>query len=209
MKKTSPVFVCAAALTVLLSGCVSETVKSTRGELPQKEYAPIVGHNAVLELSGEREFPAGLPCKLTFILQNKGKKEIKISEWHKFEPDNVRVYCQPWLPGNDEPEKDAWIEIELIEQQPSLRHPAVIAPGNSVMIEKGLPFVEKLFVSEGSERRFFIKGELNLQSLKIESPVAAIVVRRPTNSELQNPRDDKADDPWHDIRNAVPARVVK
>ncbi len=54
-------------------------------------------------------------------------------------------------------------------------------PNNEVQIEKELPFVDSLVVSPDGERRYFIKAELNLKSVKVESPLAAVAIRSPEN----------------------------
>jgi hypothetical protein len=105
------------------------------------------------------------------------KKNIRIVEWFSNEPDNVIVYCQPWLTGMTEPDELAWTELSFDVRRPPIRYPLELMPGNQVLVTKELPFVDKLAISPGAERRFFIKAKLNLQSVSATSPVSVLIVR--------------------------------
>ena len=198
-------------LTLLLAaGCVSETAKpkAALGTRPRESYRPITRHRARLELVGSRQLVAGLPASVTFSLTNGGTEALKVPEWYSYEPDNVLVYCQPWLPGTTAPDESAWIELSFDPRRPPVRYPLELLPGNRVSVTKELPFIEKLVVSPGAERRYFIKGELTLKSLKLSTPVAAIAVRAPTAEELRRKPKDPKEREMEELRNAAPARKV-
>jgi len=212
MKRFPPLCLRTAAALLLIAvagGCVVEgTSKTALGTVPKESYPPILHHRARLELSGSRQLVAGLPGTLTFTLTNGGNEPLKVPEWYSHEPDNVLVYCQPWLPGTTAPDESAWIELSFDPRRPPVRYPLELLPGNRVSVTKELPFIEKLVVSPGAERRYFIKGELTLKSLKLSTPVAAIAVRAPTAEELRRKPKDPKEREMEELRNAAPARKV-
>ena len=83
-----------------------------------------------------------------------------------------------------------------------------LLPGNRVSVTKELPFIEKLTVSPGAERRYFVKGELNLKSLRLSTPVAAIAVRAATPEELRRKPKDAKEQEIEQLRRATPARKM-
>lgn len=203
----------AAALVlslILAAGCVSETrkTKTALGTVPKETYPEIRRHRARLELVGSRQFAAGLPAALTFTLTNGSAETLKVPEWYSYEPDNVVVFCQPWFPGTNAPDESAWIELSFDPRQPPVRYPLELLPGNRVSITKELPFVEKLVVSPGAERRYFVKGELTLKSLRLSTPVAAIAVRAATPEELRRKPKDSKEKEIEELRKAAPARKI-
>jgi len=195
-------------LCLAASGCVSETSKTALGKLPKDEYPPILRHRARLELAGRRELIAGLPGSLTFTLTNGGTETLKIPEWFSHEADNVIVYCQPWFPGTDAPDENGWIALSFDLHKPPVRYPLELLPGNRVSVTKELPFIEKLTVSPGAERRYFVKGELTLKSLRLATPVAAIAVRPATPEELRRAKRNSEESEMEKLRNAPPARRI-
>ena len=212
MKRFPPLCLRTAAALLLIAvagGCVVEgTSKTALGTVPKESYPPILHHRARLELSGSRQLVAGLPGTLTFTLTNGGNEPLKVPEWYSHEPDNVLVYCQPWLPGTNAPDEDGWIALTFDPHQPPVRYPLDLLPGNRVSVTKELPFIEKLTVSPGAERRYFVKGELNLKSLRISTPVAAIAVRAATEEELRRKPKDSKEREIEELRRATPARKV-
>ncbi len=145
-------------------------------ELP--EYPPLEHYELELTLP-QRLIYVGDGGKLNFKLTNVGKEPVRIIEWYSNESDNVLVYCQPWLPGQDAPDEEMWIALTFDINHPAPRYALELKPGNSVLVEKVLPFIDKLHIEPGSERRFFLKAELNLESVKVQSPLMGIRVRRP------------------------------
>ena len=120
---------------------------------------------------------AGKSASLIFALRNFGSKEIKIQEWYKEEPDNIIMYIQPYLPGMKAPDPDAWIEInDVNETKQRFHYPLSLMPDNQVMVTKKLPFISKIRISPGKERRFFLKAKLNLKSVDLSSDVIVIKV---------------------------------
>lgn len=165
---------------LLCAGCV-EKVESTKklgfGFQDQGFYPRLKGYNLSLELSpGTRRFRAGYPAELTFILQNRGKKEVKIPEWFKFDPNNLRVMCQVWLPGTDKPSPTMWLDLSAPVKRPIWRYPLTIPPGEKVFVSTNLDFISNLVVPAGSERRFFVRAALNLKSVDVTAPMAYISV---------------------------------
>ena len=108
---------------------------------------------------------------------NRDLESLKVIEWYSNEPDNLVLYCQPWTTGMEGPDEAAWTELSFDVKMPPIRYPLELMPGNQVLVTKELPFVDKLAISPGAERRFFVRAKLNLKSVSAESPVSVIVVR--------------------------------
>lgn len=189
--KLSHCFLLAAAGIVLMqtAGCVREVEKREElgvgvvAELP--EYPQLARYKLSLQLVGSRTLTAGRPGRVTFSLRNTDDRPLRLVEWYANEPDNLLIYCQPWLPGTTEPDEGLWIPLSFDVKRPATRYPLEIVPGNNVLVTKELPFVEKLVVSPEGERRYFIKAMLNLHSVSAESPVAAIAVESPQRAALR------------------------
>ena len=166
---------------IAAAGCVRTEAKAKRalGVDPKPSYPKLTGYRLELKLVSPRVMYCGGSGKVTFSLRNGGKKSIRLDEWFSNEPDNVVVYCQPWLTGMTGPDDAGWIELSFDPQLPPVRYPLELMPGNRVFVTKELPFISKLAVSPGAERRFFIRAKLNLQSVDVETPVTSIIVRNP------------------------------
>ena len=166
--------------SVLENGCVKEVTeqKWQKGIAEMPEYPPLVDYKLTLNLVSKRELIVGEGGRLMFALKNIDKKPIRLVEWYVNEAYNVQVYCQPWLPEMTGPDPNMWIPIRMeIDPKQTGRFPLDLMPDNEVQIEKELPFVDSLVVSPNGERRFFVKAELNLKSVRVESPLAAVAVR--------------------------------
>lgn len=172
-----------AALLMLAAGCASGgaskhgQAKRAMGIAPRAEYQRLEGYHLTLRLTGPRVLRCGEGGKITFALRNAGKESLRVLEWYSNEPDNLILYCQPWLTGMNGPDESAWTELSFDVKMPPIRYPLELMPGNQVLVTKELPFVDKLAISPGAERRFFVRAKLNLNSVSAESPVAVIVVR--------------------------------
>ena len=171
----------AAAVAVGVAGCTSveEGRKSKRamGILPQENYAKLTDYKLELRTDGRKILRVGEGGEVTFALRNVDKKNIRIVEWFSNESDNIIVYCQPWLTGMTEPDEQGWTELSFDVRRPPIRYPLELMPGNQVLVTKELPFVDKMAISPGAERRFFLKAKLNLQSVSVVSPVSVLIVR--------------------------------
>lgn len=170
------------ALTVLFfAGCVKQEVEYTKkwgfGFKDKGNYPKLKNYDLTLELSpGAREFAAGSPGELVFILRNRGKKQVRIPEWHKFDPNNLSVQCQIWLPGTKGPEPDMWLDISQPVKRPIWRYPVTIPPGGSLFVSTRLDFPANLVITPGTQRRYFIKAKLNLKSVDVAAPVTYISI---------------------------------
>ncbi len=182
-KRMKTGYITAALMLALLgTGCVREVTEQPWGkgiaELP--EYPPLADYKLSLNLISKRELITGEGGRLMFALKNIDNKPIRLVEWYVNEPYNVQVYCQPWFPGMNGPDPNVWLPIRMeIDPKQTGRFPLDLMPNNEVQIEKELPFVDSLVVSPNGERRYFIKAELNLKSVKVESPLAAVAIRSP------------------------------
>ena len=179
MKRSDIFLLLAGVLTVMAAGCVNihpEPPKSAIGTLPKEHYAPIERYRLELAVGGNRQMVAGRPGRLTFILTNTDTETLRLPEWYSYESDNVLVFCQPWLPGTNVPDEDNWTPLTFDLNKPPVRYPLELFPGNRVTVTKQLDFIRNLVVSPGAERRYFVKGVLNLKSVQVSSPVAAIAV---------------------------------
>lgn len=166
-------------LSLITAGCVREvrSKKLMTGTFSQNtDKRPIRGNGLKLRVATERSFIAGQKAIITFILVNRGHEVVKIPEWFTHETDNLLVHCQIWLPNTDKPDEQSWIPLSFDFQQPVTHQTLELAPGAMVLISKELPFVEKLRISPNAERRYFVKGELTLKSLRLTSETVPIVI---------------------------------
>ena len=171
-----------AMSALLAAGCASGASKHgpskrAMGIAPRAEYPALSGYSVTLRQAGSRVLTCGEGGKLTFALRNTGRESLRLIEWYSNEPDNIVLYCQPWMTGMDGPDEAAWTELSFDVKMPPIRYPLELMPGNQVLVTKELPFVDKLAISPGAERRFFVRAKLNLKSISAESPVAVVIVR--------------------------------
>lgn len=186
-----------AAVTVAgVAGCASSGTperkpKRAMGTLPQESYAKLTDYKLALRTDSRKILHVGEGGEITFTLRNLDRKSIRIDEWYSNESDNVIVYCQPWLTGMTVPDEQAWTELSFDVQRPPIRYPLELMNGNQVLVTKELPFVDKLAITPGSERRFFIKAKLNLQSVSVTSPVSVLIVRPGSGKKAVPPASGK------------------
>ncbi len=160
------------ALPVLfLAGCVSETVKQKNigGVLPQADYKPLKDYQLELKLVSPVVLPGGCETFVTYSLQNTGKNTICINDWFTVAEANLKLFCQPWTPDMAEPNPQNWIPLGPDYSERIVRYPMELNPGNLVTIRRKLSFAEFLDVKPGTERRYFIRAELNLKTVKASS----------------------------------------
>ena len=178
MRKITIMFLAAAVMSVI-GGCSSsgKEEKLAMGTAPQARYEPLQSYRLALRAEPRHVVYAGEPATLTYTLRNLDKESLRIDEWFSNESDNVTVYCQPWFTGMSAPDENAWTELSFDLHRPAWRYPLELMPGNQVLVTKELPFVAKMAVAPGTERRFFLRGKLNLQSVSVTSPVSVLIVR--------------------------------
>ena len=172
--------ICAAGAAAVLTGCVREVEskeqKFVAGSLPLPEYAPLERYKLGINLEGDREYVAGGDSTLHFTITNLDTEPVRIPEWYMNEPDNLLLYCQPWFPGQEEPDENLWVPIEIETKKPDFRFPLELSPESKVFIDRDLRILRALKLTPEGERRFFIKVKLNLKSVDVESPVFGISV---------------------------------
>ena len=175
------------------AGCVRTETKAKRalGVEPKESYPKLTGYQLDLKMVSPRVMYCGSKGEVTFSLRNAGKKAIRLDEWFSNEPDNIVVYCQPWLTGMTGPDDAGWVELSFDPKLPPVRYPLDLLPGNRVFVTKELPFVSKLAVSPGAERRFFIRARLNLSSVDVQTDTNFIIVRNPPPKKKQADASDK------------------
>ena len=142
-----------------------------------KEYKKITAADLYLNLVSKPLLSAGGSGELVFALRNAGTKRVNIPEWLRNEPENVKLFVQPFLPGMNEPAPDSWIELVDPVQQPVIHSPLILMPDNQVMVSKKLEFVSKMRIAPGMERRFFLKAQINLKSLDTESETVVLRIQ--------------------------------
>lgn len=187
--------ICMVATSFLFYGCVERKVlttsKLTLGAKEQKDYTPLIGGKLKLELCGDRILYPGRGGKISFKLTNVDNKAINIPEWYVNEPYNITVFCQIWLPNQRDPDETMWIPIEPEIKHPVNRYPLQLPPGAFVVIETKLPFIDKLSISPGAERRYFVKAQLNLKSAQAVCYPSSFSVRRWQPPKKEAPRSNR------------------
>ena len=192
MRRSFWMMLLAAATAVGVVGCASSATperktKRAMGTLPQENYAPLTDYKLMLRTDSRKTLRVGEGGEITYALRNLDKKTVRIVEWFSHEPDNVIVYCQPWLTGMTVPDENAWIPLDFDLHRPPVRYPLELMPGNQVLVTKRLDFVDKLAITPGSERRYFIKAKLNLRSVSVTSPISVLIVL-PGSGKSAKPR---------------------
>ena len=181
----------AAALSLfLLSGCMRKEV-STKVAIGvphgQKTYKPIKNPTLSLKMLGKPIRYAGEKAIFTFSLSNTGNRAVEIPEWFSYEPDNLVLYVQPRTTDMSAPIEEYWIKLDFDPRKPVFHYPLTLMPSNQVLISKELPVIEKLQLPPHTERRFFIKAELALTSVKLSSEVVELrVLPNPVVSDKNN-----------------------
>ena len=182
---------------VFCAGCVQQEVEYTKkwgfGFKDKVNYPKHKDYDLTLELSsGTRKFKAGYPAELTFILCNRGKKALRIPEWYKFDPNNLKIQCQVWLPGTQKPDPSMWLDVSIPVKRPVWRYPVTLKPGERIFVSSRLDFISNLIVTPGTERRFFVKGSLNLKSVDVSAPESYITILPGKRPEKPQKSDKKA-----------------
>ncbi len=173
---------CAVLLPLLFSGCVQSKVEKMEGHMgfvDRQSFPEVKGAKLELAVSGNPELISGRDRKVTFILKNLSDSPLNIPEWFSNEPDNIEISCQIWFPNQLAPEPDRWITYPVVPKRPIMRYPLRIGAKMFVSVDVPLEFLNHLIVKPGTERRYFIKARLNLNSVKAESKVSAITIRPP------------------------------
>ncbi|MDD3886099.1 MAG: hypothetical protein PHI35_04450 [Victivallaceae bacterium] len=163
-----------AVIALIGAGCATSDKPKKAKTIPV--FEPLAEYTLSLRLVGGTVQPAGGDGVITFSLKNTGAKTVTIEEWHLIEPENIRVYCQLWRPDMTEPDADSWIELQQKIKEPVTHVKLELDPGNQVFVGRRLPFISKIKVEPGFELRYFVKAELNLKSVSLASPVAAVYV---------------------------------
>ena len=158
---------------LFLAGCASDP------ETKVYTFAPVPAEHLVFGPAGSLVMEAGKPGELTLALRNQGQDKVYIPEWRINEPDNVKLYCQPRPPQMEAPDEDLWIEMDDPVRTPEYRYRLELYPRNQVLVKRTLEFVENLVLRPGTERRYFVKAELNLTSLPLKTEVFEISVIPP------------------------------
>ena len=177
MKK---IYILSALLVLLSAGCVQSKVEKMEGHLgsvDRQSFPKVQGAKLELAVSGTPELIAGRDKKVTFILKNLSNTPINIPEWFSHEPDNIEISCQIWFPKQHAPAEDRWLTYPVVPKRPVMRYPLRLGGKMFVSIDVPLGFLEHLVVAPGTERRYFIKAKLNLNSVSAESKVSAITVK--------------------------------
>ena len=163
----------------MLSGCVRKesTPKMAIGVPHGKmQYKPIKNPTLSLKMLGKPIRYAGEKAIFTFALSNTGNRVMEIPEWFSYEPDNLVLYVQPRTTDMIAPKEEYWIKLDFDPRKPVFHYPLILMPSNQVMISKELPVIEKLQLPPHTERRFFMKAELALTSVKLASEVVELRV---------------------------------
>ena len=158
-------------------GCVRTTSGRTQVvDRTYEKYPELANYSLQLAPVGRREMISGIANELTFRLTNQGVNQIRIADWYAVDTDNIILYWQNWRPGTNDPNPGAWQEIRPDTRVGDNRFPLDLKPGVSADVTMPLPFLDDIVVTPGHERRFWIQAKLNLQSVRAESKIFAIVL---------------------------------
>ena len=174
MKKFKFWFLPVAAVSLLLAGCVTEQPRrKVAMGIPhgKVKYSKVSPDGLELRVFGKTTVRAGRPAELTFALANHSSRTVRIAEWYSYEPDNILILVQPCLSGMIEPDPEKWIPLDFEFKRPVFHYPITLMPGNQVLVTKEAGFIEKLVISPGDERRFFVRAVLTLESLNLASNI--------------------------------------
>ncbi len=192
----------------LASGCASDNdIEKNKPKLafaPKEYYKPAENYKVEFSLL-KQDFVAGKPAVLVVGLKNVGTTPIRMDDWRIKNGNNIKLFIQNWPPGVEKPvetqsitvdgktfDAPAWVSVnETIDPQNDWRYPQELHPGNKVLIEKPLDFVQLLKVKKGYERRYFVKIKTNLQTINAESDVMGISIRNPEDMNTDGEKTEK------------------
>jgi len=169
---------------LIVPGCQSSQSKGRPryqfGFQDRGKYKPLPRGSYDLSLTlspGSTELTAGKSSELIFILHNNGKKPVKLPDWFHKESSNLKVECQIWYPGTENPDPAGWLPATPQVKLPAMRYPQEILPGEDFFISCYPEFLRNIVVNPGTERRYFIRAELNSQTVSVKTKLHAIYIR--------------------------------
>lgn len=150
--------------------------RQTSGKI---HFPKIRDYNVILEcVSPQRTFTAGKPAFIRFRLKNRGSGRIVVYEWMMNESDNLQFYYIPWEKNmKTRPSKDGWIRVSPAIKEPIRRMTLELAPGNSVLMEKKLEFIENIKTGSIASQDYLMYFELTLESFQAKSNIIKITVK--------------------------------
>lgn len=160
----------------MFSACSSDDKKSSRNK--ENKYPKLTNYTLKLEIISTR---GSYRCReanpvVRFSLKNAGANQLSIHEWKMHEQENIRVLyaeCPDAGQATKIPE-DQWRESERNLLKTNVpRYPLELAPNNSVLVDVPLNFIRKT----GQPGRYAIRGELDLDSVSVQSTPIEIVVK--------------------------------
>ncbi|NOY75399.1 MAG: hypothetical protein GXP32_06365 [Kiritimatiellaeota bacterium] len=179
MRPSASSLLCVLISTLTVPVVFSGTISKKKADEFDKLYFPKIKKYSIrIEcVSYERDFIARETPKMTFRIKNLSSKPLLIHEWFMVEEFNLKIYYTPWKKGMKKPEKEDWHLVSPVIPAKPKRMPLQLDAGNSVYVDKFLPFVAKMKLTEPKE--FVIYVELNLMSIKKRSPYIKIKVSPP------------------------------
>ncbi len=202
----SGIIICCAAVFIL-TGCQSDKAqnnktgaaagdsaeakvfssKTIKGDQKVKFKSPNYAKIKLELVSPKRLYYAGQTAKLVYKLSNRGRKKLTLLEWRRNEVDNVALYYHIYDPKLKRFDPKKWKCIRTPDKERSQLNALSLNPGNSVLINVELPFIEKIkpeYVStEGI--KFYIVCTLTMDSVKAHSRPEVITVRRKINKKVK------------------------
>ncbi|MDD5697938.1 MAG: hypothetical protein PHH77_04915 [Victivallaceae bacterium] len=174
-------------IAVILSACVRTVVDDNPNKLkggfhdkalPRKNYPELKDYSlALYPVGNDGAVILDKNAAVKLRLRNCAAKEVRIDEWYMNTPDNVILYYRPFDLRVRRFVPAEWTKIVPKTGDRALRFELTLMPKNSVLITKGLDFMNSLKLKPGENSKFLMVAELNLRSVKVSSSMFSIEMK--------------------------------
>jgi hypothetical protein len=172
---------CAVAICIFFFSCNTDQTKIIKPPTEATKFPPVKNVKAALEcVSKRRTFYFGEDIALAFKLSNHSDKKLVVYEWMRDTGANMRILYFICAKGGKAPaDRASWQILSPEIHRPVARQTLELNKGNAVFIDKsiGADLLEK-YCKTGNSLTLYAIGELNLQSLQMQSEVLCLEIKR-------------------------------